>query len=72
VLQAAVSQWSQPLTEQQLFSWHAMLFRTGYSGFAPIAVGAHRTHAEPMPIVTPPWRTCGWRLFTRLKTVTAA
>jgi Fic family protein len=53
VLQAAVSQWSQPLTEQQLFSWHAMLFPTGYSGITPIAVGAYRTHAEPMQIVTP-------------------
>lgn len=53
LLQAAVSQWSQPLTEQQLLRWHAMLFPTGYSGIAPIAVGAYRTHAEPMQIVTP-------------------
>ncbi len=53
VLQAAVSQWRQPLTQQQLFSWHAMLFPTGYSGMSPIPVGAYRTHAEPMQIVTP-------------------
>jgi Fic family protein len=53
VLEAAVSQWQQPLSEAQLFSWHAMLFPTGYSGMSRIAVGAYRTHAEPMQIVTP-------------------
>jgi Fic family protein len=53
VLQAAVSQWQQPLTEAQLFSWHAMLFPTGYSGMSRIPVGAYRTHAELMQIVTP-------------------
>ncbi len=53
VLQAAVSQWHQPLTEAQLFSWHAMLFPSGYSGMSRIPVGAYRTHAEPMQIVTP-------------------
>lgn len=53
VLQAAVSQWQQPLAEAQLFSWHAMLFPTGYSGMAHIPVGAYRMHAEPMQIVTP-------------------
>jgi Fic family protein len=53
VLQAAVSQWQQPLTEAQIFSWHAMLFPTGHSGMARIPVGAYRTHAEPMQIVTP-------------------
>jgi Fic family protein len=53
VLQAAVSQWQQPLTQQQLFGWHAMLFPTGYSGITRIPVGAYRTHDEAMQIVTP-------------------
>jgi Fic family protein len=53
VLQAAVSQWQQPLKQGQLFSWHAMLFPTGYSGMSLIRVGEYRTHAEPMQIVTP-------------------
>ncbi len=53
VLQAAVSQWQQPLTQAQLCSWHAMLFPTGYSGITVIPVGAYRTHAESMQIVMP-------------------
>jgi Fic family protein len=53
VIEAAVSQWHKPLTEAQLFGWHAMLFPTGYSGITPIPVGAYRTHAESMQIVTP-------------------
>jgi Fic family protein len=53
VIEAAVSQWQQPLTEAHLFSWHAVLFPTGRSGMMPISVGAYRAHQEPMQIVTP-------------------
>jgi Fic family protein len=53
VLQAAVTQWDRPLTEDDLFAWHAALFPTGRSGLTRIAAGAWRTHAEPMQIVTP-------------------
>jgi Fic family protein len=53
VIEAAVSQWQQPLTEAHIFSWHAVLFPTGRSGLKRISVGAYRTHLEPMQIVTP-------------------
>jgi Fic family protein len=53
VLQAAVARWEHPLTEQDLFDWHAALFPTGRSGVTRIATGAWRTHGEPMQIVTP-------------------
>jgi len=53
VLQAAVTQWDRPLTEDDLFGWHAALFPTGRSGLTRIAAGAWRTHAEPMQIITP-------------------
>lgn len=53
VIEAAVSQWQQPLTQARLLGWHAMLFPTGFSARAPILVGAYRTQAEPMQIVTP-------------------
>ncbi len=53
VLQAAVSHWEHPLTEQHLFDWHAALFPTGRSGVTRITTGSWRTHAEPMQIVTP-------------------
>jgi Fic family protein len=53
VLQAAVARWEHPLTEEDLFGWHAALFPTGRSGIARITVGGWRTHAEPMQIVTP-------------------
>jgi Fic family protein len=53
VLQAAVNQWDRPLTEEDLFAWHAALFPTGRSGPTRIVAGAWRTHAEPMQIVTP-------------------
>jgi len=53
VLQAAVARWEHPLSEQDLFDWHAALFPTGRSGAARITTGAWRTHAEPMQIVTP-------------------
>ena len=53
VLQAAVSQWGRPLSEQDLFGWHAALFPTGRSGVARIVTGGWRTHEEAMQIVTP-------------------
>ena len=53
VLQAAVDHWARPLTNDTLFAWHAALFPTGRSGVTRIVVGAYRTHAEPMQIVTP-------------------
>ncbi len=53
VLQAAINAWQRPLTEEDLFAWHAALFPTGRSGVTRIATGQYRTHAEPMQIVTP-------------------
>ena len=53
VLQAAIAQSQQPLSESQLHGWHAALFPTGRSGIAVIRTGAYRDHAEPMQIVTP-------------------
>jgi Fic family protein len=43
------------LTEARLFGWHAALFPTGYSGLAPLRVGAFRDDAEgPMQVVSGP------------------
>ncbi|MDO5623536.1 MAG: Fic family protein [Pseudomonadota bacterium] len=53
VLQAAIGQWQRPLSQDDLFAWHAALFPTGRSGLSPIVTGSWRTHAEPMQIVTP-------------------
>lgn len=53
LLQAAVSQYGQALSESQLLGWHASLFPTGYGGSGRIAAGSYRTHAEPVQIVTP-------------------
>ena len=53
VLQAATQQWQRPLTQEDLFAWHAALFPTGRSGLQAIVTGGWRTHAEPMQIVTP-------------------
>lgn len=53
VMQAAVSHWEHPLSEEDMFAWHAALFPTGRSGVTRIATGAWRTHGEPMQIVTP-------------------
>ena len=50
MIQAAVSQYQQPLGEAQLLGWHASLFPGSIHRFA---VGAYRSHAEPMQIVTP-------------------
>lgn len=49
----ATQQYEQPLTEARLFSWHAALFPTGYSGMSKMSVGSYRTDAEgPMQVVS--------------------
>ena len=41
------------MTEERLFSWHAALFPTGYSGLVKITVGRFRDDAEgPMRVVS--------------------
>jgi len=39
----ATQRYSDPLTEDRIFGWHASLFPTGYSGLQKIRVGAWRT-----------------------------
>lgn len=46
----ATANYSAPLTEERLFSWHGALFPTGRSGLSKIHVGAYRT--EPMQVVS--------------------
>jgi len=53
VLQAAVSRWMLPITDELLFTWQAALFPDGRSSGLKITVGGYRQHAEPMQIVTP-------------------
>jgi Fic family protein len=49
----ATSRGDKPLTPERLFSWHAALFPTAYSGLSPIAVGRWRDDAAgPMQIVS--------------------
>lgn len=44
-----------PLTTERLFSWHAALFPTGYSGLTRISVGTWRDDATgPMQVVSGP------------------
>lgn len=51
----ATQDYSQPLTAERLFGWHAALFPTGRSGMRPIAVGQWRTDkAGPMQVVSGP------------------
>ncbi len=51
----ATGQFVRPLTVERLFGWHAVLFPTGYSGLAPIRVGAWRDDANgPMQVVSGP------------------
>lgn len=45
--------WYRPLTEERLFSWHAALFPTGYSGLNRIRVAAYRDDRDgPMQVVS--------------------
>lgn len=52
VLIDAVKTSASPLTDEQLFHWHAALFPTGHSGIIPITVGAWRIGDEPMRVVS--------------------
>ncbi len=42
----ATRNWNQPMTVERLFSWHAALFPTGYSGLMKMAVGRFRDDSE--------------------------
>ena len=51
----ATRNYAAPLTEERLFSWHAALFPTGYSGMRRIHVGEWRDDADgPMQVVSGP------------------
>lgn len=51
----ATKNFEKPLTDERLFSWHAALFPTGYSGMHKIRVGAWRDdNAGPMQVVSGP------------------
>ncbi|MNS03169.1 Adenosine monophosphate-protein transferase SoFic [compost metagenome] len=51
----ATQHFTQPLTADRLFSWHAALFPTGRSGMSRITVGAWRTgEGDPMQVVSGP------------------
>ena len=51
----ATRNYAAPLTEERLFSWHASLFPTGYSGMSRILVGQWRDDADgPMQVVSGP------------------
>jgi Fic family protein len=51
----ATQKYSEPLTIERLFNWHASLFPTGRSGMGRITVGAWRTaEADPMQVVSGP------------------
>jgi len=49
----ATRNYGQPLTEQRLFGWHALLFPSGRSGMKRIVAGAWRTDSNgPMQVVS--------------------
>jgi Fic family protein len=49
----ATQNYSEPLTAERLFGWHAALFPTGYSGMRKIAVGQWRDDSTgPMQVVS--------------------
>ncbi|MFZ4809684.1 MAG: Fic family protein [Hyphomicrobiaceae bacterium] len=51
----ATQNYTQPLSAERLFGWHAALFPTGRSGLRRITVGAWRTaEAGPMQVVSGP------------------
>jgi len=51
----ASQNYTQPLTAERLFGWHAALFPTGRSGMSKITVGAWRTaEGGPMQVVSGP------------------
>ncbi len=51
----ATRNYAEPLTGERLFSWHAALFPTGYSGMRRIRVGRWRDDSDgPMQVVSGP------------------
>ena len=51
----ATQKFSEPLTDERLFAWHAALFPTGRSGMTKIIVGAWRDDSGgPMQVVSGP------------------
>ena len=51
----ATGRYLEPLTAERLFSWHAALFPTGWSGMKRIKVGAWRDDSHgPMQVVSGP------------------
>ena len=51
----ATQNYSEPLTDERLFAWHAALFPTGRSGMTKIIVGAWRDDGSgPMQVVSGP------------------
>ncbi len=52
VLIDATKNYENKLTHKRLFSWHACLFPTGYSGMSKIRVAGYRTGEEPMQVVS--------------------
>ena len=51
----ATQKYTEPLTEERLFAWHAALFPTGRSGRTKIIVGAwHDDGSGPMQVVSGP------------------
>ncbi len=49
----ATKKFSEPLTSERLFGWHAALFPTGYSGLQRIRLGGWRDDARgPMRVVS--------------------
>lgn len=51
----ATQKYTEPLTPQRLYDWHAALFPTGRSGMRGITVGAWRSaDADPMQVVSGP------------------
>jgi len=52
----ATQNFSQPMTKERLFSWHAALFPTGQSGIRKITIGAWRPkEAGKMQVVSGPY-----------------
>lgn len=53
VMLDTTGKFTEPLTEDRLFAWHAALFPTGHSGMTKIRVGAWRDDATgPMQVVS--------------------
>ena len=54
ILFDAAQNFDAPMNQDRLFSWHAALFPTGYSGLKKITVGGWRPVDEPMRVVSGP------------------